>query len=179
MKTLVITLFLAAICCLAQSAPASNDSAAVSNEPLPTYVGVGAAFNQIGQPRFNLWAAAVYPVSSRAGVYMSTTTDIIPISQIDPVTKRQFWAFQTSIRQGAHKIVFSSGKFTALAGGDAGAGVSQASPSGINVSFAGSLTITAVYDLGKKFALVVPVRALWTGQSSWNVLPEIGILFKP
>lgn len=111
---------------------------------------------------------------------MSTTTDIVPVLQIDPTTKRSYYAFQTSVRQGAHKLLFTSGRLSALIGGDAGVGMSQALPSGINFSFAGSFTATAVFQISKKWALVVPVRALWMGQNaSWNLLPEIGILFKP
>lgn len=179
MLKLLLTLTLLAFSALGQAPAPAPVPAPLPAVTLPTYIGGFVAFNQIGQPRWNLSMAAIYPVVTSAGIYMSTSTDIIPIQQVDPITKRTFWAFSTSIRQGAHKVVLTSGKFTALVGGDAGVGITQASPSGINVGFAGSFTATAAWELNKNWAVVMPIRALWTGQSSWNVIPEIGILFKP
>jgi ABC-type molybdate transport system substrate-binding protein len=174
LQAYVITALLLLVCAFGAFAQTSDPVT------LPTYVGAGVAFNQIGVPRVNLWAGAFYPVSSSKGVYLSTVADIVPVLQLDPVTKRQFYAFSTSIRQGAHKTIWTAGKFTALLGGDAGAGFSQASPSGVNVNFAGSFTATGVYQLSAKFAIVVPIRALWMGDSkTWNALPEFGVLFKP
>lgn len=145
---------------------------------LPTYVGAGVTYNQIGTPKANIWATAIYPVISSVGVYSSTSTDIVPVQKLDPATGRAYFAFTTSIRQGVHKTVYTSGKFVALIGGDAGVGLSQAVPSGMNVSLAASFTATAIYQLTPKFAVVVPIRGMWVN-SSWNLLPQIGILFRP
>ena len=175
MKTILI--FVLSFAAFAQTTAVPATPTAAS---LPTYVGGGAAFNQIGQPRWNLWASAIYPVSNAHGVYLSTTTDIVPVQVTDPLTKRLYWGFTTQIRQGAHKTVLERGKLTVLLGGDAGVGMSQASPSGINVNFAGGFTATAVYKLSASWSLAVPVRALYIGQTgNWNVIPEFGILFKP
>jgi hypothetical protein len=148
-------------------------------EKLPTYVGAGAAFNQIGTPRVNIWATAVYPVVSRVGLYSSTTTDIIPVLRLDAATNRQYYAFSTSIRQGLHKAIFTSGKFVMLVGGDAGIEMSQGTPpSGAVVSVAAAFTGTAVYQISSKWAVMVPVRGLWQN-GAWNLVPEVGIVWKP
>jgi hypothetical protein len=65
----VITALCALLCVSAMGQTSTTTSPSV----LPTYVGLGAAFNQIGTPRTNLWAAAIYPVASSVGVYSSTT----------------------------------------------------------------------------------------------------------
>jgi hypothetical protein len=104
--------------------------------------------------------------------------DIVPVLQFDPVTQRNFYAFQTIFRQDAYKTVFTSGKFTGLVGGGLGAGFSQASPSGTNVTFAGSFSVIGVYQVSKSFAVVMPIQALWLGSSrTWNALPKIGVMF--
>ncbi len=167
------TVMILAVCLTAAAQTAPEPPAAA-----PTYIGVGAAFNQIGTPRVNLWATAIYPVVSSAGVYSSTTTDVIPVSKVDPATNRTYFAFTTSIRQGVHKTIFTQGKFTALLGGDAGVGLNQAQPSGVSVSFAASFTTTGIYQINSKWSLAVPIRGLWVN-SSWNLVPQIGVLFKP
>jgi hypothetical protein len=144
----------------------------------PTYIGAGAAFNQIGTPRVTIWATAIYPIVSRVGLYSSTTTDIMPVLRTDAATGREYYGFSTSVRQGIHKTVLSSGRFHALAGGDAGVEFSQSAPTGVAVAVAGSITGTAVYQLSQKWAVVVPIRALWQN-GAWNLVPEVGIVWKP
>ena len=175
-KHVITLLFVIALACISAFAQAPQPDPATP--ALPTFVGAGAAFNQIGDPRTNLWATAIYPVASSAGVYASTTTDVIPRLTVDPATKRSYYAFTTSIRQGIHKTLYHAGAWTLLLGGDAGVGLNQAAPSGVNVSFAGSFTTTAVYQFKPHWALAVPVRGLWVN-SSWNLVPQIGVLFKP
>ena len=167
----VITLLLMCLCLMAHAQT-------VSGIMPGTIIGAGAAFNQIGTPRTNLWATAIYPVASSAGVYTSTTTDIIPLSKIDTATGRSYYAFTTSVRQGIHKVVVTTGKLTVLIGGDVGAGFSQAAPSGVNVSLAGSFTATAVYLFKPKWGIVVPIRGMYTN-GAWNLIPQAGIVFKP
>ena len=158
--------------------PPTSIAPTAASVVLPTYIGAGAAFNQIGTPRVNIWATAIYPIASSVGVYSSTTTDIIPVLTTDAATKRQYYGFSTSVRQGVHKSLYTNSKFTALIGGDAGVGLSQAVPSGINVSLAGSFTMTGIYQINKSWSVVVPVRCLWQN-ASWNLVPEVGIMFKP
>lgn len=171
-----ITAVLLCLCLCSLAAAQTPDTPSIT--PLATAIGVGATFNQIGTPRWNIWATAIYPVMSSIGVYASTTTDVIPKLTTDPATQRSYYAFTTSIRQGVHKRVYSNGKFTALLGGDAGLGLNQAAPSGMNVSFAASFTATAVYQINKSWAVAVPIRGLWIN-SSWNMVPQVGVLFKP
>jgi hypothetical protein len=145
---------------------------------LPTYVGAGPAFNQIGTPRTNIWATAIYPVASSVGVYSSTTTDIIPVQKTDAATGRKYYAFTTSIRQGLHKTLYTTSKFAVLLGGDAGVGLSQADPSGVNVALSAAFTATAIYQWKPKWAIAVPIRGVFAA-GAWNLIPEVGILFKP
>jgi hypothetical protein len=145
---------------------------------LPTYIGAGVAFNQIGTPRTNLWATAIYPAASSVGLYSSTTTDIIPVQKLDAATGNKYYAFTTSIRQGLHKALYSSNKFTFLLGGDAGLGFSQAAPSGVNVGLSAAFTGTGIYQFKPRWAVILPVRGLYAG-GAWNLIPEIGIVFKP
>lgn len=152
--------------------------AAAQTAAIPSYVGAGAAFNQIGSPRTNLWATAIYPVASSSGVYSSTTTDILPVQKTDPATGRAYFAFSTSIRQGLHKTVYTNNRFVFLLGGDAGVSLTQAAPSGVNVGLSGAFTATGIYQLSPKWALAVPIRGMYIN-GSWNLIPEVGILFKP
>lgn len=82
------------------------------------------------------------------------------------------------MHQGVHKVMYASNKLVCLLGGDAGVGLSQAQPSGVNVSLAAAFTATVVYQLSPKWAVVVPVRGLYSA-GAWNLIPEIGVLFKP
>jgi hypothetical protein len=110
-------------------------------------------------------------------MYTSTTADITPVLRTDPTTKRDYYAFTASIRQGLHRVVFTSGKLTFLAGGDAGIGMNQAVPSGLSMSFAGSLAATLAYEVRPNVAILFAPRLLWIN-SSWNVVPQIGVVFR-
>jgi hypothetical protein len=174
MKTLIAALF-ACLTAAAQPPQLVSDTPALK---LPTYVGAGVSCNQIAVPPCNPWLTSIYPASSSLGIYLSSTADITPVQQIDPTTKRTYWAFTTSIRQGAHKLLLTSGRFSILVGGDAGGAFSQSATSGIGVSFTGSITATAVWQISNKWAVIAPIRAVWIN-SGWNAVPQVGILFKP
>jgi hypothetical protein len=170
---------LLAVGALAQTAPVVAPVPTVPTFTLPTYVALGAAFNQIGTPRFNMFASAIVPVSSQAGVYESTTADIIPMTKVDPVTKRTVYTFQSTIREGAHKTIYTNQKFQLLLGGDAGAAFSQPSAGGVTVSLATSVTATAVYQIKPHWAVMVPIRGIWTAAIGWNLIPEAAVVWKP
>src|ERR1035441_4626168 len=133
------TVFAILLCC---TALAFSQAAA-----LPTYVAAGAAFNQIASHHGNLFTTAGYPVSSSAGVYTSTTADVIPVVLPNPTGKGTYLSFQVTMRQGVHKVIYAKGKLALLLGGDAGAAFSQASPSGTNVNIAASGTGTVIYQI--------------------------------
>ena len=173
LRIAVITalLSLAALCAFGQTPTPDGP-----NTLLPTYVSAGVAFNQSGTPKANIFASAIYPVTS--GVYTSTTADIIPIRLMTAAGK-PYYSLQPTVRQGVHKVVYTRAAFTALIGADAGAAFSQASPSGMNVNLATSVTATGIWRIGNSFGVVVPIRGLRTPQSGWNLVPQIGILFKP
>ena len=162
---------------------AQNAAVPVQSLTIPSYVGAGASFNQIGTPRFTMFATAVVPISSTAGVYTSSTADIIPIIKIDSATGRKFYTFQTSLRQGAHKVLYDNKKVAFLLGGDIGPGFSGSTGSGMNVGLTGSLTATFVYQFHQHWAFIMPIRGFMSNNTGgfgvMNLIPEAGFVWKP
>lgn len=154
-------------------APVSPDA------KLPTFIMGGVAFNQYATPRVNAFVSAIAPVSSRIGVYESTTADILPVKSTDAATGRTVYLFSTTIRQGAHKVLYNSGKLMLTVGGDAGLSFSQGPAGGTAINAAGSITGTALWQLNEHWAIGIPIRGLWTGPAGWNLIPEAGIVWKP
>jgi hypothetical protein len=177
----VAMLLLFALCAFGQTA-VIPDPPVVPSITMPTYVAGGVAFNQLGTPRFNAFASAIVPVSSQAGVYESTTADIIPVSKVDPATKRIVYTFSSQIREGVHKTLYTGGKAQVMIGGDVGGSFnsSTASTSGMTVSLAASVTATFVYQFSAHWAVIMPVRGLYTASiGGWNLIPELGLVWKP
>ena len=149
---------------------------------LPTGIAALGAFNQLGNPRWTAGFSALYPIVGSAGVYGSTTADVLPKLAVDPATGRKFYALSAAARQGFHKSVVTTGRFTALIGGDVGPSFSQstssliAGKSAITVSFSGSFTATGIYQLSPVFSAVVPVRMLYVSGIGWNPVLEAGIV---
>lgn len=167
---------LAIVGCLSTAVPLSAQT--TTSFTLPTYIGAGAAFNPQGDTRVTLFATAIYPLASEAGVYTSTTADITPVRLLN-AKNQTYTSFQTSVRQGVHKIVYHKGPLMALLGGGAGGAFTQASPGGLNVNLAGEVTATVAWQFSKSLALIVPVRGLFTPQVGWALTPQVGIVFKP
>ena len=143
--------------------------------PLPIAVAGFGEFNQLGTPRLTGGFSAVYPVIGSVGVYGTTTADILPHKAIDPSTGRSFYALSSSIRQGFHKDLVDTGRFSFLAGADVGPSFGNAQPSGINVSFSSSLIITGVYQITPLFSAILPIRMLYVSGAGWNPVIEAGI----
>lgn len=167
----VSLLFAFAVACLAQ-APATPPDI-----KLPTYIAGGAAYNQLAG--WNLWFSAIVPVANQSGIYESTTTDLFPTKSL--VAGKYVYTFQTSIRQGVHKVVHDDGKNTVLIGGDAGVSFSQSSAPATSqsVGLAGSFTATYVRQLSPHWAVIAPVRALYIQNLGWNPVVEFGFVWKP
>ena len=72
---------------------------------LPSMFGGGSSFNQLGTPQYNFWLAGIVPISSSVGMYESTTTDLIPITQTDSATGRTVHTLQATLREGIHKTI--------------------------------------------------------------------------
>ena len=177
--TVIIFALVLALCAFGQTSTTST-STVVPNVILPAYIFVGGAFNQYSVPRGNAVFAGIVPVSNQVGIYESTAADIIPVKTTDPATRRTVYVFQSTLREGVHKVVYNSRKLMLLVGGDGGVSFTQSpATGGTNVSGAGSITGTAVYQLSAHWAIGVPVRALWTGQGGWNLVPEAGVVWKP
>ena len=139
---------------------------------LPTYLAGGGAFNQLAG--INLWASGILPVSSSIGLYESTTADLFPVKAT--VNGRSGYVFQTSIRQGIHKVVHDDGKNMALIGADGGYSFASSNASGASAS----IILTYVRHIGKSWAVMFPVRALYLpGVGGWNAIAEVGLCFKP
>jgi len=144
--------------------------------PLPVAVAAFGEFNQLGDPRFTMGVSAIYPVVGSAGVYGTTTADILPRKAVDPATRRSFYAIQSSIRQGFHKDVLDSGRLSFLLGGDVGPSFSQAQTSGISISFSSSFVATGIYQITPAFSFIAPIRMLYVSGIGWNPIAEAGIV---
>lgn len=172
------------LCCLlawGQTAPTTITTPAptFSTGVVPTGIGVFGEFNQLGtQSKWSGGAMGIYPVSTSAGVYLTTVADFLPQKAIDPTTKKPFYAISAAIREGAHKTLIQSGKFAFLAGGDIGP--SFANPSGttgaISVSISTSFTLTGTYQFSSLFSLIVPLRMLYISGIGWNPVGEFGFV---
>lgn len=145
--------------------------------PLPVEVSAFGEFNQLGTPRFTMGVSAIYPVVGSASVYGTTTADILPKLATDPTTGKQFYAISSSIRQGFHKDILDTGRFSFLLGGDVGPSFStSATASGININFSTSFVATGIYQVTSAFSFIVPVRMLYVTGIGWNPIAEAGIV---
>ena len=171
MKTKLALLALVAIAAFAQTAPVTFPTIVV-----PGGVAAVASYNQLGSPRWNLSLDAIYPIVGQAGVYGTTVADILPKKAIDPATKRSFYALSVGVRQGFHKSIISTGRFTFLLGGDVGPSFAQSQPSGIDVSFSTSFVATSVVQLSPIFSFMVPIRMLYVSGIGWNPIAEAGFV---
>lgn len=144
--------------------------------PLPAAVSAFGEFNQLGNPRFTMGISAIYPVVGSAGIYGTTTADILPELAVDPTTKKKFYAISASLRQGFHKDLIDTGHASFLIGGDVGPSFSQSQTSGFNVNFSSSFVATAIYQVTPVFSFIVPVRMLYVTGIGWNPIAEAGVL---
>ena len=144
--------------------------------PLPTAVSAFGEFNQLGSPRFTMGISAIYPVVGPAGIYGTTTADILPKLATDPATGKKFYAISSSIRQGFHKDLVDTGRASFLIGGDVGPSFGQAQPSGITVNFSSSFVATGIYQITPAFSFIIPVRMLYVTGIGWNPIAEAGVL---
>jgi hypothetical protein len=161
MKQTTITFLLCAISAFGQTTapvqpaqPAPTTSVNFPAIPMPTGVAAFGEFNQLGSPRFTMGISAIYPVSGSAGIYGTTTADILPKLVVDPTTGRKFF----------------------LLGADVGPSFNQAQPSGINVNFSSSFVATAVYQITPVFSFMLPVRMLYITGIGWNPIVEAGVI---
>ena len=182
MRTLTITILLA-LAAFGQTPSAPTPPAAPTAGtvnfpaiPMPTGIAAFGEFNQLGSPRFTMGIAAIYPVAGEAGVYGTTTADILPKLATDPTTGRKFYAISSSVRQGFHKDLLDTGHASFLIGADVGPTFAQAQPSGINVNFSSSFVATAVYQVTPVFSFIVPIRMLYVTGIGWNPVAEAGVL---
>jgi hypothetical protein len=143
---------------------------------LPVAVSAFGEFNQLGSPRFTMGIAAIYPLVGSAGVYGTTTADILPKLATDPTTGKKFYAISASLRQGFHKDIVDTGRLNFLLGGDVGPSFSQSQGSGFNINFSSSFVATAVYQVTPVFSFVVPVRMLYISGIGWNPIAEAGVM---
>jgi hypothetical protein len=144
--------------------------------PLPTAVAAFGEFNQLGTPKFTMGVSAIYPVVGSAGVYGTTTADIVPKKATDPATGRSFYALSSGIRQGFHKDILDTGRLSVLLGGDVGPSFSDAQTSGISISFSSSFVATAIYQITPTFSAIFPVRMLYVSGIGWNPIMEAGVV---
>ena len=120
--------------------------------------------------------SAIYPVVGSAGVYGTTTADILPRLAVDPITGKKFYAISSSLRQGFHKDILDTGRASFLLGGDVGPSFSQSQTSAFNISFSSSFVATGIYQITPVFSFIVPVRMLYIAGIGWNPIAEAGVL---
>src|ERR1039458_2236588 len=80
---------------------------------LPAGIAAFGEFNQLGNPRWTAGFSALYPVVGSAGVYGSTTADVLPKLATDPRSEEHTFELSAAARQGFHKSVVTTGRFTA------------------------------------------------------------------
>ena len=168
------TLRLLTILCAVLLTASAQTTPTFPTIPLPAAIAAFGEFNQLGTPRFTMGVSAIYPIVGSAGVYATTTADILPKLSVDPTTKKSFYAVSASIRQGVHKDLFDVGRFSFLLGGDVGPSFSSAQPSGIDINFSTSFIATGLYQLTPAVSLIVPVRMMYLGSAGWNPIVEAG-----
>jgi len=144
--------------------------------PLPTAVAAFGEFNQLGTPRFTMGVSAIYPIVGSAGVYGSTTADILPKQAVDPATGKSFYALSMGFRQGVHKDILDTGRLSVLLGGDVGPSFSNTQAAGLSVNFSTSFVATAIYQLTPAFSLILPIRMLYVSGVGWNPVAEAGVV---
>jgi len=186
-KIIVIALFSTAAFGQTTTAPATTPSATVNigfpASVLPTGIAAFAEFNQLGNPRWTGGISLLYPIAGSVGIYGSTTADVSPKLATDPTTGRNFYAIQSSARQGVHKSLFATDRFMAMIGADVGPSFSQntssliaTGKSAITVSFSSSFIATGVVQLSPAFSLIIPLRMLYLSGIGWNPVLEAGIV---
>lgn len=147
---------------------------------LPTGFAVFGEFNQLGATsKWSGGLSAIYPLSTPAGMFMTTTGDFLPQKAVDPTTGKTFYAISGSARQGIHKQVVATGKFIGLIGADIGPTFSQPSgvATGINVSFSSSFIATAYFQVSRAIGIILPFRMLYVNGVGWNTVTEFGIVW--
>lgn len=168
MKTLLLSLVLCTAAFCQTTAPT------FPSVPLPTAVSAVASYNQLGTPKWTLGLSVIYPIVGQAGVYGTTTADIYTHNATDPTSGKQFWALSTGIRQGVHKSLLTTGRFTFLLGGDVGPSFSS-NTTGVSVNFSSSFVATTVYQVNPIFSVVAPIRMLYVGTMGWNPVVQVGV----
>lgn len=187
MKLKLIALI--AIACLSAIAQAPPPLPFTPNT-LPTMIGGGVTYNQLGSPQISFWAAGIEPVSDKAGMYLNQTVDLLPARVFDSASGRTIYTLQGTLRAGACKTLRpftgnSVPKDMVLICGDAGVALSQASSSGasLNVSVTSAFGLPYVHQFNAHWASIVELRGVWVptlgSKGAWNLIPEIGIVFKP
>lgn len=198
----VLSLF--AVCAAAQTvvpvpapvpdAKTAAGIAALSSITLPTYIAAGGAYNQFAG--WNAWASAIIPVSTilpsvkSDTMYESTTADIFPIKSV--INGKSGYLLTTSIREGMHRAVIKTPRFTGLVGGDIGYAFTQsatppATPAALSSTvviptsgISASITATGVWHITKSLSAMVPVRFLYMANAGgWNAIVEVGLVFTP
>jgi hypothetical protein len=144
--------------------------------PLPASVSAVQSYNQLGSPKFTIGLTALYPIVGQSGVYMTTTADIFT-KKMTTATGQAFWGISAGIRQGLHKSLLTTGRFTFLLGGDIGPSFSSAQPSGTNINFSSSFVFTTVVQITPVVSFVAPERMLFVGGASagWNPVLQAGV----
>ena len=144
--------------------------------PLPTGIAVFGEYNQLGIPKWMGGASAIYPLAGSLGLYGTTTADMFPKLAYSS-TGTRFYALSISARQGIHKDIFNTGRWSFLVGADLGPSIGTSSTtSAVSVNFSSSITTTVVYQFKPAISFMVPIRLLYVDKQGWNPVFEAGVI---
>ena len=148
------------------------------NIPLPVGVMGFIQYDQLGTPVINGGVAAIYPVNGQYGLYMTSTALLTPQKEIDPITQKSFYAVTTAFRQGLHKDMFDTGRWSFLLGGDIGPSIgnSSSASTSFSVNLSSSIVVTPYYQLNPAISLVFPIRGVYIKNVGWNPELEFGVV---
>jgi hypothetical protein len=175
----VTKLLALAALCLAASAQAVPADA----PKLPAYFLVGIGCDQFAGCK--PFVSGI--VLEGKSIYGSVTMDLAAAKYTDAAghTGR---LLAPSTRIGQHRQIYASGANMLLLGGDVGASFVSPAPgaaAGLNISLAGSFTLTYARHIGTHWGIAVPLRMLWIGgagpggKGAWNPTVELALGWRP
>lgn len=157
--------------------PLGTTATTLAAMALPTYIAAGGAYNQFAG--VNAWASGIFPISTPAGLLMSTTVDIFPVKTL--TAGKTGYLFTTSARAGVHRFLHQGKTNGILIGADAGYSWAQAVAGSTAASgVSAAVTITYVHQFNSSWGVMFPVRALYMPTlGGWNPIVEAGLVWTP
>lgn len=179
MKKILLLLASVLVC----SAQSGETAALIESAAMPTYLGGGIQLDQFSDTRFKPLIFGATPISKQKGVYGATVADILPVKTTTSAGTTAY-LFAMTLRGGVYKTIHTASRYQILIGADGGASFTPApqsqSQTSLSINLATSITPVFVYQISEQFGLLVPIKAVWVaGLGGWNIVPCIGMVWKP